>query len=666
MSSKKQDRLVQNKIGAKRNASTSDLQTNKTTLLWLLGIIILTYIAFIPALKNGFTNWDDNVYIPENGLIKSLSMENIKKIFEFKNHVSLNYHPITILSLAIDYHISGFNPKVFHLTNILFHLLNTALVFWFVFLLSERKIMVAAITAILFGIHPMHVESVGWISERKDVLYVFFFLAALIVYLKYLQKEGTQKLIFYALLILLFLLSVLSKSMAIVLPVVMLLIDYYTGRKFDKNVILEKLPFFALSLFFGLLAVKIQSNGAIANFETFTIFQRICFASYGTINYIFKLFLPIHLSCFYPYPNLINNHLPIIFYIAPLIVMGLFGSAIYLIRKNKVLVFGFFYFMVTVVMVLQLISVGKAIMADRYTYLSYIGLFFIIAMGYQWFLSSTEKKYAVFKKLSTLLLGAILIFFFYITFQRCKVWKNSDVLWTDAIQKYPNNETGYTNRGSYLVNEKAYDVDKKDVGPVDYDRALADFTTSIKINLPDAKVFINRANIYGLKNQFDLALKDYSKAIELDKKNAQTFFNRAITYSMMKQFDKAIEDYTTALAMDSTLTMARQSRAFAYIDNGNYDKAIADLDELIHLDSNNFDYYFRKGIVHIKMGNNLAGLEDNTIAIKLNPNSADAYFNKSIANKGLGKYKDALDDALKAKSLGYVVDVNYLNDLRKK
>src|ERR1700751_3859046 len=122
MSSKKQEKLVYNKNGAKKFASTTNLSANKVTLLWLLGIVILTYIAFIPALRNGFTNWDDNVYIPENNLIKSLSIDNIKKIFDFKNHVSLNYHPITILSLAIDYHISGFNPKTFHLTNILFHL----------------------------------------------------------------------------------------------------------------------------------------------------------------------------------------------------------------------------------------------------------------------------------------------------------------------------------------------------------------------------------------------------------------------------------------------------------------------------------------------------------------------------------------------------------------
>ena len=652
---------VKNKIPKGFSGSLS--MTSPQVLLLLAGIVLLTYIAFSPSLKNGFTNWDDNVYVAENTLIKSISGDNIKKMFNTNSVVSNNYHPITILSLAIDYKLSGFNPKTYHLTNLVFHLLNTILVFWFIFLLSGKKTAVAAIVALFFGIHPMHVESVAWISERKDVLYTFFFLAALIGYHKYLLTAGKRKILLYAFILLLFLLSILSKAMAVVLPLVLLLIDYYKERKFDKYVILEKLPFFALSLVFGVLASQIQS-GAIADIETFTWLQRLSFASYGLINYIYNLFIPVNLSCFYPYPNLIEGNLPIIFYISPLIVLCLFIVIFLSIKKNKIIAFGFLFFCVTIVLVLQFISVGQVIMADRYSYLPYIGLLFPIAMSYEW-LRQQNKKHNRYKIISNLLLIICISLSIWLTHNRTKVWKNSDVLWTDAISKYPGSEA-YRNRGSYLVNKIAYDIGEKRVAENEYDRALEDFNMSIKINPNNAKVYINRANIHGLKSKFDLALSDYSKAIELDNTDAQTFFNRAITYSMMKQYDKAAVDYTTALSLNPALIAAKENRAYVYVDNGNYEKAIVDLNELIQANPAKSNYYFYRGFAYFKLENTPAALADNSTAIQLSPDFSAAYFNRSVINKKMGKFNDALEDALKAKSLGYTVDANYLDELKGK
>jgi len=664
MSTKKQEKSKPNKNTSQKAVKATKTVGNKNSLLWLAGILLITFIAFSPSLKNGFTNWDDNVYVPENGLIKSVSFNNIKKMFDTDNHVSLNYHPITILSLAIDYKISGFSAKAFHFTNLLFHLFNTALVFLFVFLLSEKKIVVAAIVAVLFGIHPMHVESVAWIAERKDVLYVFFFMLSLIVYLKYIQQQGTQKIMWYVLLLVLFLLSVLSKAMAIVLPFILFLVDYYKGRKLDKMLVLEKLPFLALSVFFGLLAVKIQSNGAIAHFAVFSLFQRICFASYGIVNYLYKLFVPLNLSCFYPYPALVDNHMPYIFYVAPVMVIALLGVTIFMAKKNKVLFFGIFFFVITVAMVLQFISVGKAIVAERYTYLSYTGIFFIIAMGYDWLQQNTNARFDVYKKAAPVVLGALLVFFFYQTYQRSKVWVNSDVLWTDAITKDPQNETAYTNRGSYLINKKSFDVDKKNAEPPEYERALSDFNVSINMSPYNAKVFTNRANIYGTKNQFDLALKDYSKAIELDSTDVEVYANRGVTYSIMQQYDKAIIDYNKAIAMKPSLTVARQNRAYAFVSSGQYQKGITELNELIKEDPEKVEFYVYRGVAYFNLQNYAAALNDNTKAIQLDPTHARARYNRAATYKALGNYKDALNDALKAQSLGYPVETTYLNELK--
>ncbi|MBL7893563.1 MAG: tetratricopeptide repeat protein [Bacteroidia bacterium] len=652
----------------KQNNKTTSVSTKAGGLFnrppfWLAVILLLTYISFAPSLKNGFTNWDDNVYVAENNLITSLSSENIKEIFKTENHVSFNYHPITILSLAIDYNISEYAPRTFHLTNILLHLLNTALVFIFIYLLSGNKLQVAVIVALFFGIHPMHVESVTWISERKDVLYTFFFMSALIIYYKYIHETGKNKVLLYILILFLFILAILSKAMAVVLPAVLLLVDYYSGRKFDKYTLLEKLPLFTLSFLFGLLTTQIQ-QGAIAKFETFTVLQRFTFASYGFINYISNLFVPINLSCFYPYPTLIGDRLPIIFYVSPFIVLALFALVFFSTRFTKAIVFGFLFFCATIALVLQFISVGQVIMADRYSYVPYIGLLFPIALGYDWLQHNQEKRFILYKKMAMILLPACVIACMWLTNERTKVWMNGDTLWTDALTKYPCGET-FLNRGSYLVNKAAYDKGISNVGENEYDRALNDFNIALQMNPGSVKAYTNRANIYGLKNQFDLALSDYSKALQLDSTDTKTFFNRGITYSLMKQFDKAIADYTKVLQKQPDLNSAKQNRAYAYIENGNYEKGIRDLSELIALNPV-ADYYFYRGLAYNRTGENEKALADYTTYIQSNPNNPNAYFNRSVINKAMGKYRDALADAIKAESMGYKVESSYMNELKIK
>ena len=190
-------------------------------------IIIVTLISFYPSLKNDFTNWDDNLYVTENSTIRSLSPTNLKKISTafFVTH----YQPVTMFSYLLEYHFFKLNPFNYHLTNLILHLLNCLLVFWVIYLLSA-SIPVACLTALLFGIHPLQVESVAWISERKNLLYVFFFLGAMISYLYYLGKG--KKLKYFLLCLGLFILALLSKSLAFTFPLVLLLLDYFLFQLF--------------------------------------------------------------------------------------------------------------------------------------------------------------------------------------------------------------------------------------------------------------------------------------------------------------------------------------------------------------------------------------------------------------------------------------------------
>src|SRR6185503_18481852 len=200
--------------------------------IWLLCILAVTFISFIPALNNALTNWDDPRYLTDNPLIKKLSFENIRRIFT--EPYFGNYQPLHIFSYALEYQLYKLNPVGYHTTSVIMHLLVTALVFRFIFLLAENT-TVAGIAALLFGIHPLHVESVAWAAERKDLLYAIFFLGSLIAYIKYIRSEQKIKYLIYALLF--FILSIMSKTMAASLPPVIILLDYYFSRKLNAKVI---------------------------------------------------------------------------------------------------------------------------------------------------------------------------------------------------------------------------------------------------------------------------------------------------------------------------------------------------------------------------------------------------------------------------------------------
>ncbi|MCX6268418.1 MAG: hypothetical protein NTW16_13835 [Bacteroidetes bacterium] len=352
---------------------------------WILIAVILTVtlMAFYPSLQNGLLKtWDDQAYVTRNELVKSISPGNIVKIFKEDKGLYANYHPLTTLSLAINYHISKEDPFGYHFTNLLLHLLNTLLVFIFIYLLTKKNLLIAGVSSLLFGLSPVHVESVAWISERKDVLYAFFFLASLISYQHFFKKQDWK---FYILSILLFLCSLLSKAMAASLPLVLILIDYLEKRRWSWKFLTDKIPFFLLAILLGIYAITIQAEGNAMGAVTFPLGMRIFHACYGFSAYILKILIPTGLSAFYPYPYpLINsawvtNDTPAIFYLTFILTVAIFCFSIYCIisnRKNlEIPGFGLLFYAVTIALVLQFLPVGRAIMADRYAYIPSIGIF---------------------------------------------------------------------------------------------------------------------------------------------------------------------------------------------------------------------------------------------------------------------------------------------------
>ena len=338
-------------------------------LAWPLAAVVITAVCLSPTLKNGFVNWDDEYYVVSNALLRGPQWIGI-----FTRPVVSNYHPLTVLSLAANYAISGAEPWSYLLFSLLLHLANTVLVFWFAWLLSDKKGWVALFTALLFGIHPMHVESVAWISERKDVLYTLFFLLSLIAYWKYLQTDRSAA---YWACFLLFACSLLSKPAAIVLPLVLLLLDYWKERPFTRRVVLEKIPFFLVGGLFAVVTLKLQSVTAMSSLDLYPFWVRLFFASYAIMVYFAWFFVPYPLSAFHPFP--LPDHLGWTVYLSPIFLLALI-FLIWHFRKNRVVVFGLLFFLVNILLVLQLVPIGFTIVSERYTYVPYIGLAFLVAM----------------------------------------------------------------------------------------------------------------------------------------------------------------------------------------------------------------------------------------------------------------------------------------------
>jgi len=664
--------------------------------LLIAGVIMLaTYLTFIPALDNEFTNWDDPKYILENHIIKDLSWERVKAIFLDEERKSGLYAPLTYISWAVEHYYYRLDPAPFHRDNVILHVLNTGLVYWFILLLVGR-IDVAIITALLFGIHPLHVESVAWITERKDVLYAFFFLWSLILYVLYCARDkGKWKLYLGAFL--LFLLSLLSKPAAVTLPIVLLLIDYFLGRpafklsdeneggfmkrlQFNRQVIIEKLPFFVLSLFWGW--ITINTTRSIAGEETFSLMERTLFAFYGIVTYLYKVLVPLNLSCFYPYPTLHDGLLPSIYYVAPVITLLLVYIVVKSAKATTTLVFGSLFFFFTIALVLQFFPVGPNIVTDRYTYVPYIGIFFVVGQSYAWLGERKEKRYTLYKMLSTMVLTCFIIWCIFLSYERCDVWENSETLWSDVISKYPNTSEGYLNRGQYYTDNDEFDkalVDydvtlqlnpKSTLAYINrgnvygrrgvYDQALANYSKAIELSPKASKTYLNRGNVYGLQGDIPASIVDFTKAISLERNYLDAYINRAISYSKLRDFENAFKDFNMALKIDPSSLKTRSMRAYAFLDYGKYDESIGDYNYLIQLLPNDPNNYFYRALAKQRKGNFNGAVLDYTNTLKRSPSNGAALLNRSLCYEALKDFSHAMQDALAAQQAGQNVSPEYL------
>jgi protein O-mannosyl-transferase len=603
-------------------------QENKTFFsfaspaIWMAIIAIATFIAYLPALKGTFTNWDDVAYVGGNPYIQPLSAKNLADIFT-KNYMG-NYHPLAMLSLAIDYQINKLDPFVFHLTNIIIHILNSFLVLLVIRKLTG-KLQIAVIAALLFGVHALHVESVTWISERKDVLYACFYLLSLYSYIRYVPKRDKK---WFGLSLLFFLLSCLSKGQAVALAITLFLVDIFMGRKWTElKILFEKLPFLILALIFGIVAVHAQEAAGTTSAANFPIQLRVAFASYGLVTYILKLIYPFALSAFYPYPIIRTaSELSPVYWAYTLPAMG-FLLIFYLSwKRSKVLFFGIGFFLLNIVFLLQLLPVGRAIMADRYAYIPSIGYCFLAGV----YLSN--RKYIKAEKVAWAIVAVYAIVLMSLTFRQSKVWLNSYTLWSDVLAKNEKVSIAWYNRGNARVDS------------LDYKGAISDYTACLIVDAAFWKAYINRGNARIKINDYIGAIADFDATLRFDSTAVNAYINRAMSRKMLKDFDNALTDYNIAIRMKPDQLELYTNRATLKSEMKDYNGAISDLNQAINLNPKYSNAYsIRAGIK--KIMNDLQGaLGDYSKAIEVDPKNCEFYNNRGNLKFQLSDFQGAIDD----------------------
>jgi Flp pilus assembly protein TadD len=610
-------------------------------MVLLLALVLFTYSK---SFRNSFVDWDDFAYVVNNDLVRSPGDSYFKDLF--LTPVSSNYHPLTILSMRINSNVcstcpNDISPTPFIRENVILHILNTLLVFMLIFLLCKGNILISFLVAAVFGVHPMHVESVAWISERKDVLYTFFFLLGLIAYMFY-KRANRGRYLWLVFAFLMFVFSCLSKATAVVFPVVLLLINFWTYKTGEDNQIFKGIkdavslknlllitPFLLVSLIFGLMAFKVQSGenflglldlskshpDMVNAIGPYSILQRMEIASYGFIVYIVKFFVPINLTALYPYPSLKEFSsgtfaITLLFSVAAMLLIAFL--VVRSLRKTKLYAFGIGFYIITIVFVLQFISVGMAIVAERYSYLPYVGLSLIPA-------TLIAKSSEIRKKILLLISGCFIIMLIVLTRRQTGVWNNTETLWTQVINRYPQQELPRRSRGKYYSKKSLDSKSESEIKKYE-DLALVDFTEAIKAGTRSADVFQGTGVIYGSKGDLDKAVLFLNKALAIDPKKGPAYYNRALIYEKLDQKESAIKDYNMALIYNPDWALEiLNNRSNLFLETGRYREAKLDFDYLIYLQSNNFLYYSNRAFARLQLNDVNGAVLDYQKALQLKP-----------------------------------------------
>lgn len=556
----------------------------------ILLLVLLVGLCFSPCLKADFVNWDDDHHVFDNPLVKTASFSNIFSIFQ--TAVNKTYIPLTTLSFNIEHFFFGLDPFVFHLNNLLLHILICLLIYQ-LFCRMGFDSMTAFLAALLFGIHPMHVESVAWITQRKDLLYSLFYLISMISYWDHLIK---QRQLSYLSSIFFALLSILSKPMALSLPLTLLILDWYYHGRLNKKAVFKKIPHLIFILPIAWITYSLNARVPFGNpLESFLIW------TWSATFYIKKLLTPFVLIPLYQLPQPLNPLNPS--YASSLFILAALPFVILALRRDRLFIFAStFYALSTFFLWRYDNTVDITIVGDRFMYLPSLGICLWLAHK----ASEHLKRNNFLPKAFIAVIVGLLAFQ---TFQQCRIWQNDLSLWGHQLKHEQRVPLAYN---SYAV---ALSKMKDDTG------ALKALDEAIKLKPDYARAYYNRGHIYVRYGRYEEALKDLDSAILYDPIHFGALLDRGTTYGRL----------------------------------GKYPEALRDLNRAAALEPNNSEVFNNRGIVHRKSEQLQNALDDLNRALELNPRSASSYINRAKVWEELGKQDEALNDLKEAERLGMTV-----------
>lgn len=560
----------------------------KKYLNWLLNIWVLallagavTFVVYLPALENGFVSWDDDVYLYKNDHIMHLNGEFFRWAFtEFR---ASNWHPLTWFSHAIDYAIWGLNPRGHHLTSVLLHSINTLLVTLLAYqllsglrwskqdtALTERSLAYAAlVTGLLFGLHPLHVESVAWIAERKDLLCAFFYLLSLAAYLRWWRffdhqnsSSGTSLRVSYLLCLGLFAFALMSKPMAVSLPFALLLIDWIYGEKLGRKdwrfMLAAKVPFFLLALASVIITLVAQkSGGAIDTLEAAPLTERIWVAFHALTAYLQKMVWPVSLQPFYIYPVSVD-WLTLPYLGSALLVVAVTLTAVFKARRRRAWSAAWGYYIVTLLPVIGIVKVGGQAMADRYTYLPSIAPFIVLAAVLAWALWSQplQKLPALMRGLLSAAVAVLLVAVLGpVTQRQIGIWKDGETLWRYQIEHNDKVPLAYKQLGVALFERAEYLEAAKMMSKAlslkprnadllsnlaichlelgNLDKATQAVESALRIEPNNLRALNTLGEIHLARQEFTEANRIFFRAMQLEPNNPLRLFNLAVSFDKL-------------------------------------------------------------------------------------------------------------------------------------
>lgn len=610
--------------------------------------LLIGMIIYIPSLFFELLSWDDYDYILKNPLIKDFSAGGIQRIFTTPEANAI-YSPMVLFTWSINYEFFGMNAFVFHLTDVIFHAINGFLCYKVVYHLFKNKNL-ALFASVFFVIHPLSVEAVVWATARKDNLYTLFFLWATLVYLKHkLNPKRSRMLLVYVL----FICAILSKTVAITLPAILVLIDFKQGVRF-KSAVVKKLPFFLISLgfiIFGFWAQK--AGGAMSDTQLLPFSEKLLYAFSNISTLFIESLIPFNLSPFHPRILVAADY---VLTITTLILGIIFLASLIKSKKLSDWQFGILWFLILLAPVSQIIPIGMAQYGDRYAYLALLGTGITIYSLIQ----RIQIKYAR----PILYIGSLTAFtFLTITYQ--PVWKNNFTLWKQAIKDYPNSEVGYNNLAYaykeignikkakelyYEASEKAYKPAKtlNNIGfqlikENHVDSALVYLRNSERINPNYPGVYLNIGNVFYSKKMYDSALNYYLMFIDLDPNEKSAHMNIGLIMNRKKKHTDATHYFSEYINDYPNNANAYKERAFAYLKNGIENYAYQDLLKAKRLNPKLLDINYNLGVINMnrkKFKQAITFFEDE---LQLSMNSPKSKLNIGVCLMNLGEFKRAIN-----------------------